>query len=86
MNIKKVFKKIVLKVMKNIKKDNMGIKKLMFEYVCENQISYFKINKNEMISWTIYMIVDYQVLVTNRYLNNLKIYQYFDLVSIDRHR
>jgi hypothetical protein len=39
----------------------------------------------EMISWTIYMIMYYQCLVTNYLLNKILIYLYFDLISIDHH-
>jgi len=56
--------------MNNIKKDIMGVKKLMFEYV-KIKSHILKLIKIKMISWTIYMIMDYQFLVTNHFLNNL---------------
>ncbi len=42
----------------------MGVKKLMFEYV-KIKSHILKLIKIKMISWTIYMIMDYQFLVTN---------------------
>jgi len=56
--------------MNNIKKDIMGVKKLMFEYV-KIKSHILKLIKIKMISWTIYMIMDYEFLVTNHFLNNL---------------
>ncbi len=59
--------------MKNIKKDIMGVKILMFEYV-KIKSHILKLIKMKMISWTIYMIMDYHFLVTHHFLNNFKIY------------
>ncbi len=56
--------------MNNIKKDIMGVKKLMYEYV-KIKSHILKLIKIKMISWTIYMIMDYEFLVTNHFLNNL---------------
>jgi hypothetical protein len=51
----------------------MGVKILMFEYV-KIKSHILKLIKMKMISWTIYMIMDYHFLVTHHFLNNFKIY------------
>jgi hypothetical protein len=47
-------------VMKNIKEDVRGVK----------NISILKLMKMQVISWAIYMIMDYQFLIINYLLNN----------------
>jgi hypothetical protein len=47
-------------VMKNIKKDVKGVK----------NISILKLMKMQVISWAIYMIMDYKFLIINYLLNN----------------
>jgi hypothetical protein len=55
--------------MTNIKIDIMGVRNIICWYVkIESHV--LKLMEVEMISWAIYMIMDYQVLV-NKYLLNI---------------
>jgi hypothetical protein len=55
--------------MKNIKKDIRGVKNISVLKLMKFHI--LKLMKMKIISWEIYMIMDYQFLIINYLLNNL---------------